>query len=65
MIQNVLRHLGGIEAYGEISIGLFFLVFLGVLVWAWRLKKPYLDTMSQLPLDAESDQSKRSETRYE
>ena len=40
MIQNVLQHIGGIENYGVLSIVLFFLVFLGTLVWALRLKKP-------------------------
>lgn len=54
MIQNVLSRIGGIETYGLISIGLFFATFLGVLVWALRLKKSYLDTMRELPLADDS-----------
>jgi hypothetical protein len=51
MIQNVLHHIGGIGLYGIISICLFFTVFLGVVAWAALLKKPYLKSMSALPLD--------------
>ena len=40
MIKNVLEHIGGIANYGIISLCLFFAVFAGVLVWAFRLKKP-------------------------
>ena len=41
--------------YGVISICLFFAVFLGVLVWAFCLKKSYLKAMSELPLDDAAD----------
>jgi hypothetical protein len=51
VIQNVLQHIGGIGVYGVISVCLFVTVFLGVLVWAAFLRKPYLHTMSRLPLD--------------
>ena len=51
MIQNVLRNLGGIEVIGVISVILFFACFLGVLLWTFCLRKPYLDTMSRLPLE--------------
>jgi len=54
MIQNVLTHIGGIGIYGVISIGLFFAVFIGVLIWSFRLKQPYLNSMRELPLDGES-----------
>lgn len=50
MIQNVLRAIGGIGVYDAISICLFMFVFSCVLVWAARLRKPYLQTMSSLPL---------------
>lgn len=55
MIQNIVRHVSGIEVYGVFSICLFFLCFTGVLLWAWRLKRPYLDTMAALPLDQDQD----------
>ena len=57
MIQDTLRSIGGIGLYGIISIGLFFTVFLGMLIWVFRLKKNYLNSMGALPIehDSESD----------
>jgi hypothetical protein len=51
MLENVLNKMGGVGVFGIISICLFFAVFIGVLVWTLRLKKPYLKTMRELPLD--------------
>ena len=57
MIQNVLRAIGGIGAYDAISICLFVGVFIGAVVWAMRMKKDVVDTMSSLPLQDEKDPS--------
>lgn len=54
MIKNVLTHIGGIGLYGIVSICLFFAVFVGVLIWALTLKKGYLNSMRQLPLEDDS-----------
>ncbi len=51
MIKNVLTDIGGIGLYGVISVCLFFVIFSGVLVWAFLLRKPHLNALSQLPLD--------------
>ena len=51
MVENVMSKINGVGLYGVISICLFFAVFVGVLVWTLCLKKPYLNTMRQLPLD--------------
>jgi hypothetical protein len=53
MVENVMHSIGGTSVYGVISICLFVAVFIGVLVWTIRLKKPYLDSMCELPLDGE------------
>jgi len=54
MVENVLNKMGGVGMYGIISIGLFFTVFVGVLVWTIGLKKSYLEEMGELPLDGTS-----------
>ena len=54
MITNVLREIGGVGIYGVISVCLFFFVFGAVLLWAFQLKKPFLRTMSSLPLQDET-----------
>ena len=51
MIENVMHSIGGVSVFGIISICLFVAVFIGVLVWTIRLKKPYLNSMRELPLD--------------
>ena len=67
MIQNVLQHLGGIENYGVLSMLLFIVAFLGIVVWACRLKQPFLDSMASLPLEPTptSANPDPSETAYE
>jgi len=56
VIQNILRHLGGIEHYGILSLCLFCVIFLCVLVWAFLQKKSHLDYMSHVALDNDSDE---------
>ena len=51
MIEHALHRLNGIEVFGIISVCLFFAFFTGMLLWASRLKKNYLNSMQQLPLD--------------
>ncbi|MBI5386841.1 MAG: CcoQ/FixQ family Cbb3-type cytochrome c oxidase assembly chaperone [Verrucomicrobia bacterium] len=59
MIQNVLSGIGGVGLYGITSLVLFFVFFAAMLVWALRLKKDYLNSMSEAPLrdgaDTDSD----------
>lgn len=57
MIQNVLRHLGGIENYGILSLCLFFLVFSGMVCWALLLRRNHLVRMAELPLENEPEPS--------
>lgn len=51
MIKNVIEHLEKVDTYGVISILLFFPFFVGMLVWASKLKKSYLHSMETLPFD--------------
>ena len=53
MIENVTHSIGGMSLYGVISICLFVAVFAGVLVWTIRLKKSYVNSMRELPLEGE------------
>ncbi len=51
MIKNVLESIGGIGLYGLTSMLLFFLVFVGTIVWVIRLKRNYIQRMKKLPLE--------------
>jgi hypothetical protein len=61
MIENTLRSIGGVGIFGIVSICLFFAFFSGVLIWAGRLKKTYLNSMGGLPLDEEQTSQTRRE----
>ena len=50
-----MEQIMNIEHYGIISLLIFFLFFAGMLCWAFRLNRDFLDNMSQLPLDNNSD----------
>jgi hypothetical protein len=63
MIQNVLRAIGGIGVYDTISICLFVIVFTGALIWAACLKKPFLNSMSALPLQSDEVVKKGDDRR--
>jgi cbb3-type cytochrome oxidase subunit 3 len=65
MIQNILRHLGGVQHFGIISLCLFCTVFVGVLFWAFLQKKNHLDYMSRLSLDPEPDKTQTGEPSHE
>ncbi len=51
MYQKILCDIDGIGLYGIISICIFFGFFTGMLVWAFALKKNYLNHMGDLPLN--------------
>ena len=57
MIQNILRHLGGIQHFGIVSLCLFCVVFIGVLLWAFLQKKSHLDYMARVALDPDREES--------
>ena len=65
MIKNVLTHIGGIEAYGILSICLFFAVFTGMLVWAFRLNREDLDAIGRIPLGDDSSPTSDSNPQPE
>lgn len=55
MIQNVLRHLGGVENYGVLSLCLFFLIFAIMVVWAVLQGRSHVEHMARLPLETEQE----------
>lgn len=55
MIRNALEHIHGIAILPIIGLILFFAVFTGMLIWAIRMRKPYIDHMGNLPLQDGSE----------
>ncbi|MFC7666959.1 hypothetical protein ACFQT0_05640 [Hymenobacter humi] len=50
MYKQVLQSITGIEIYPLISFAIFFLFFLGLLVYVVVANRQHLHAMSQLPL---------------
>jgi len=65
MIQNVLRHLGGVQHFGVVSLCLFCTVFVGVLIWACAQKKNHLEYMARAALDAEVDNNSAGKVSHD
>lgn len=51
MYRQILESISGIEIFPIISLCLFFAIFIGVLVWTWRIDKNHIAKMAQLPLE--------------
>lgn len=65
MIQNILRHLGGVEHYGIVSLCLFAGLFAAVFAWACLQRKSHLDRMARVPLETESEPKLKGDPSYE
>ena len=50
MEKNVLQSIAGVTVYPLISFAIFFLFFIGLLVYVLVVSRQHLSTMSQLPL---------------
>jgi hypothetical protein len=61
MIENVMHGIGGVGWFGIFSICLFFGFFTSMLFWAVRLKRTYLNSMGDLPLDTEGQRGNHVE----
>ncbi|RPD48315.1 hypothetical protein DNI29_06715 [Hymenobacter sediminis] len=55
MEKKVLQSIAGIEIYPLISLAIFFLFFLGLLVYVLKTNRQHLHAMSHLPLGQEED----------
>ncbi|QIL74668.1 MULTISPECIES: hypothetical protein [Hymenobacter] len=50
MDKKVLQSIAGVEIYPLISFAIFFLFFLGLLIYVVIANRQHLDKMSKLPL---------------
>lgn len=54
-IKHNLAGIDGVEIYPIISLLLFFLVFVTMVVFVFKLPKRSIDEVSQLPLDDDTN----------
>jgi len=55
MIRNVLEAIDGIGIWPTISLAIFFLFFVTMGWWVFRVDKKYIQKMKQLPLNGDED----------
>ncbi|MDX5422487.1 MAG: hypothetical protein LPK14_09560 [Hymenobacteraceae bacterium] len=55
MYKNVLQAIDGIEIYPLISFGIFFLFFLGLIVYVALMDKKHVQTMSSFACADENE----------
>ncbi len=51
MFDQILTSIEGIAIYPMFSLGIFFLFFVGLLIWVMKVDKKYLDKMSEIPFE--------------
>lgn len=51
MYKNVLQNINNIEIWPIISFVIFFVFFLGLLWWVFKVDKKYIARMASLPID--------------
>ena len=54
-IKHNLEGIDGVEIYPIISLLLFFIVFVTMIVFVFKLPKGRIDEISQLPLDNDNN----------
>jgi hypothetical protein len=59
MYKNVLQNINNIEIWPIISFVIFFVFFLGLLWWVFKVDKDFIARMAALPFD---DSNERTNT---
>lgn len=54
MYKNVLERITGIEIYPLVSFAIFFLFFLGLLVYVAVVSRQHIQAMKQMPLQGDN-----------
>jgi hypothetical protein len=65
MISDILSTTEGVSIYAIIALVSFVLLFLGVVVWTFKVDKSYLTRMENLPLSSENNSINNPENSNE
>jgi len=57
IVRSSLENIAGLDAFGIISFLIFFVFFLGVVVWVIKMKASKIDEYSRLPLQDDEEPS--------
>lgn len=65
MEKNVLQSIAGVTVYPLISFAIFFLFFIGLIVYVLVVSRQHLSAMSQLPLEANDGETIQSTINHD
>ena len=65
MISDILSTTEGVSFYAIIALISFVLLFIGVVVWTFKVDKTYLTRMENLPLNSENNSINNPENSNE
>lgn len=50
MFKHYFERIHNVEIWPIISLGIFFLFFIGLLIYVWRIRKEHINHMEVMPL---------------
>lgn len=50
MFKHYFEKIHNVEVWPIISLAIFFVFFVGLILYVWRMKKDYVEEMSDIPL---------------
>ena len=53
MFKHYFEKIHNVEVWPIISLTIFFVFFVGLILYVWRMKKDYVEEMSDIPLTDE------------
>lgn len=58
-VKHHMETIAGIEIYPLISLIIFFVFFVGLIIWVMRSDKKHFQNLSKLPLDLNDDNNEQ------
>ncbi|MGW8122451.1 cytochrome C oxidase Cbb3 [Roseivirga echinicomitans] len=56
MFKHYFEKINNVAVWPIISLAIFFVFFVGLIIYVWRMNKDYIEKMSDIPLtDDETD----------
>ena len=65
MFSDNLETIEGISIYPIIGLVIFFVIFIGIVIWALKADKKYIKKMENIPLDNDNEESINTENENE
>jgi len=65
MFKHIFETVAGIATLPMISLCLFFLIFIGMVIWVLKLDKTFVEKMAKLPLEHPAAGGKGGDSAHE